>query len=285
VIAKTLLIWLLLSVLAVVNGGVREALVRPRFGEKAGHLSSTVILAAVILIVAGLSKSWIGVRTISEAWLVGAIWLSMTLAFEFLAGHYLFKNPWSKIFADYNTLAGRVWILIPIITVTAMPLAFMGWRQEHIAPFFICQTVGIVCLIFAVAKPNVARWILAVIFLAAAMLNTNLALTQPAAYQDFSEFVIIPVYRAIITGPFKQYATPLVLAIAVCQFLIAILFTRGGKPMVVAVIGACSFFAGIAPFGIGSAFPMSALLSLAALVMYGGLKRIKPEIPQPNVSA
>lgn len=284
-IAKTLLIWLLLSVLAVFNGFLREAVVRQRFGEKAGHLSSTIILAAVIVVVAGVSKAWIGVQTISEAWFVGAIWLAMTLAFEFLAGHYLFKNPWSKIFADYNTLAARVWILIPIITVTSMPLAFMGWRQEHIAPFLICQTIGIVCLAFAATKPNVARWMLAVIFLAAGMLNTNLALARPEVYQDFAEFVIIPVYREIITGPFQQYATPAVLAIAVCQFFIAILFARGGKPMIIAVIGACLFFAGIAPFGIGSAFPMSALLSIAALVMYGELQHENREIPRSNVSA
>lgn len=277
-IAKTLLVWLLLSVLAVVNGALREALVRPRFGEKAGHLSSTIILSAVILVVASGSQAWIAVQSISDAWLVGAIWLTMTLAFELLAGHYLFKNPWSKIFADYNTLKGRIWILIPIITVTAMPLAFTGWRQEHIIPFLICQTIGVVYLTLAVTKPNIARWLLAMIFFSAAVLNSKLALTQPAVYQDFAEFVIVPIYREIITGPFKLYATPVVLVIAICQLAIAVLFAIGGKSMSVAVIGACLFFAGIAPFGIGSAFPLSALLSLAALVAYGGFHHVEQKV-------
>lgn len=283
-IPKALLVWLLLSVLAVLNGLFREAVVRPKLGERLGHVISTLILTIVILFVASVTHTWIGVRSLSDAWLVGEIWLVMTLAFEFLAGHYLFKNPWSKIFADYNTFNGRIWILIPTITVTAMPLAFMGWRQEHIIPFLICQSIGVVCLTLAVTKPNMARWILAIIFFAAAILNARLALTQPAVYQDFAEFVIVPIYREIITGPFKLYATPVVLVIALCQLAIAVLFAIGGKSTSVAVIGACFFFAGIAPFGIGSAFPMSVLLSLAALVAYGGLHHVEQKVHQSNVS-
>ncbi|QYK53645.1 MAG: hypothetical protein KF824_01850 [Fimbriimonadaceae bacterium] len=274
-IPKALLVWLLLSVLAVLNGLFREAVVRPKLGERLGHVFSTLLLTLVILFVASLTQSWIGVRSLSDAWMVGAIWLVMTLAFEFLAGHYLFKNPWSKIFADYNTFNGRIWILIPIITVTAIPLAFTGWRQEHIIPFLICQSIGVVSLTLAVTKPHIARWVLIVIFLAAAILNARLALTQPAVYQDFAEFVIVPIYREIITEPFKLYATPTVLGIAFCQLVIAVLFALGRKSMPVAVIGACLFFAGIAPFGIGSAFPLSALLSLAALAAYGGLHHIE----------
>ncbi|MBX3115188.1 MAG: hypothetical protein KF836_11530 [Fimbriimonadaceae bacterium] len=283
-IPKALLVWLLLSVFAVINGLFREAVVRPKLGERTGHVISTLVLATIIFVVACLTHSWIGVRSLSEAWLAGIIWLVMTLAFEFLAGHYLFKNPWSKIFADYNTFNGRIWILIPIITVTAMPLAFRGWRQEHIIPFLVCQSIGVVCLTLAETKPNITRRLLAVIFFAAAILNASLALNQPAVYQDFAEFVIVPIYREIITGPFKLYATPVVLVIALCQLVIAVLFTLGGKSMLVAVIGACLFLAGIAPFGIGSAFPLSALLSLAALVVYGGLHHVEQKVHQSNVS-
>ena len=42
------------------------------------------------------------------------MWFCLTEAFEFLAGHYIFKNSWEKIFNDYNIFKGRVWILIPI---------------------------------------------------------------------------------------------------------------------------------------------------------------------------
>jgi len=47
------------------------------------------------------------------------MWLAMTLAFEFGAGHYLFHTPWAALIADYNILRGRLWILVLAATLTA----------------------------------------------------------------------------------------------------------------------------------------------------------------------
>ncbi|MBK8228497.1 MAG: hypothetical protein IPK70_15160 [Flavobacteriales bacterium] len=43
----------------------------------------------------------------------------MTLAFEFGAGHFLFKKPWSELLYDYNLAQGRIWSLLPIVTAMA----------------------------------------------------------------------------------------------------------------------------------------------------------------------
>jgi hypothetical protein len=55
------------------------------------------------LLTARLTLPWIGPESRAEAMWVGVQWLFQTLAFEFLAGHYLFGNSWEKLFADYNT--------------------------------------------------------------------------------------------------------------------------------------------------------------------------------------
>ena len=40
--------------------------------------------------------------TYAQAATVGFIWLGLTLLFEFGAGHYLFRQPWRRLLADYN---------------------------------------------------------------------------------------------------------------------------------------------------------------------------------------
>jgi hypothetical protein len=78
-----------------------------------------------VLLLARLTISWISPTSAREALLIGVEWVVVTLAFEFLAGHYLFGNSWDRLLADYNVLRGRIWPLVPL-TVLLAPL--MGYR-------------------------------------------------------------------------------------------------------------------------------------------------------------
>lgn len=122
-ILRALTVWLGLMVVAIANGAFREAVLRPRVGELAGRIVSTLLLCALILLIAVLSIGWIGPADARQAFIVGSVWLGLTLAFEFLAGHYLFGDPWEKLLADYNILRGRLWVLVPITTLLAPWLA------------------------------------------------------------------------------------------------------------------------------------------------------------------
>ena len=117
-------IWFLIMICAVINGGFREIVLNKRLGPKVGHVFSTVLLSVVILLTAYFSIDWLHPVTQQRAALIGAEWTLLTLAFEFLAGHYLFGNSWEKILADYNLLKGRVWVLVPITTFVAPILMF-----------------------------------------------------------------------------------------------------------------------------------------------------------------
>lgn len=122
------IIWLVIALAAVANGAAREKYLRPRLGENGGHILSTIILCAVILLFAFLFIGWIGARTRQEAFLLGMVWVTLTLAFEFLAGRYLFGNSWEKLLADYNVFKGRVWLLVVLTTLLA-PLWAFGLRH------------------------------------------------------------------------------------------------------------------------------------------------------------
>jgi hypothetical protein len=124
---RTVGVWLIILVVAVLNGGVREILVAPRFGAATGHIVSTIILSTVIFLAAQKSISWIDPKSASDAFAVGMIWLLLTLAFEFLAGHYLFGTPWDMLLADYDVVRGRIWVLVLMSTLLA---PMWAWWQR-----------------------------------------------------------------------------------------------------------------------------------------------------------
>lgn len=124
---RAFVVWLGIAVLAIANGAFREAVLLPRLGDTAARVISTLLLSAVILIVASMTIGWISARPQLDAWRIGTLWLALTIAFEFLAGHYLFRVPWHRILADYNVLNGRIWILVLIVTLLApVAAAFRG---------------------------------------------------------------------------------------------------------------------------------------------------------------
>jgi hypothetical protein len=116
---RALVVWFGLLVVAFANGALREMVVVPAVGDTAGHAISSITLSAAILLVAWFTIVWIHPASAADAWTIGALWLTLTLAFEFLVGHYVFGNPWSRLLADYNVAAGRIWVLVLMTTVVA----------------------------------------------------------------------------------------------------------------------------------------------------------------------
>lgn len=116
---KALLFWFLLMLLAIANGTLRVKLIIPVTGLTAGLAISTVMLCALILLATWLGIRWLGPADSAQAWSIGLLWLALTLGFEFGAGHYLFKKPWSELLVDYDISKGRIWLLVPIVTVLA----------------------------------------------------------------------------------------------------------------------------------------------------------------------
>lgn len=127
---RAFLAWLAILVLAIVNGALRQALLIPRLGERAGHVASTLLFSVLVLGAAWILVPWIRPGSARDAWLIGAFWVVLTLGFEFLAGHYLFGNTWEKLLADYDVAAGRIWVLVLITTLLAPALAF-GLRSRQ----------------------------------------------------------------------------------------------------------------------------------------------------------
>jgi hypothetical protein len=118
-IGRALLVWVALLAIAFANGALREFVIVPRIGDLAGHAVSSVTLSVGILLLSWFTIAWIHPASAREAWVVASVWVALTLAFEFLAGHYVFGHAWSRLLADYNVFRGRIWVLVLITTAVA----------------------------------------------------------------------------------------------------------------------------------------------------------------------
>jgi len=110
-------------VIAILNGAIREGWYGKYVSELQAHQISTVtgvLLFGVYIWV--LIRHW-RPASAEQALTIGLVWLGMTVAFEFLFGHYVAKRPWRDLLHDYNICAGRVWLVVPV-WVTIAPYIF-----------------------------------------------------------------------------------------------------------------------------------------------------------------
>lgn len=116
---RALAVWLGIMLLAIANGGVRQAILIPRIGPESGHVASTLILCAAIIATAYTTIRWMAPTYFRDAFRLGIMWLTLTVAFEFIVGHFVFGVPWETIIADYDVTNGRIWPLVPLVTLIA----------------------------------------------------------------------------------------------------------------------------------------------------------------------
>jgi hypothetical protein len=104
--------WLGLVILAILNGILRVKGYSAYMSELCAHQLSTLIGICLFAIFFWALSKIFPLASPKQAWIIGVIWLVLTISFEFLFGHFIMDHSWGKLFADYNILKGRVWMLI-----------------------------------------------------------------------------------------------------------------------------------------------------------------------------
>lgn len=124
--------WFILMIAAMGNGLMREAWFKDVLGDLHAHQASTLTLIILLgAIVWVMQREWpLPSRTL--AWRVGFIWLGMTLAFETLFGHYVAGHSWERVFAEYDLVAGRVWLLV-LVWILFAPVIIRGLQTRMVA--------------------------------------------------------------------------------------------------------------------------------------------------------
>lgn len=131
-ILQALLAWLLILVLAIGNGLLRESVLIPALGRTGGLVASGLLLSSLIALVA-YALVRLSNATVAPALRIGAGWLALTLAFEFAFGRFVQHKPWEEIFAAYTFQDGNLWPLVLAVTLLAPPAAALrqARRRRH----------------------------------------------------------------------------------------------------------------------------------------------------------
>ena len=118
---KTLLLlytvglWGLMVVVAILNAVLREGVVTPNLGDTAGRAMGVIILVVAVFVVSYLFLSKTSVDySGGDLWAMGAIWLVLTIAFEFGFGHFVMGHTWDFLLEDYDLFKGRIWVIVLI---------------------------------------------------------------------------------------------------------------------------------------------------------------------------
>lgn len=128
-ISRYLFAWTGLVIIAVLNGTLRVTAFSPHMSDLLAHQLSTVAgIMFFSIYLWFLSRFW-PIPSAGQAAIIGCMWLIMTIAFEFLFGHYIVGHSWNKLLADYNIFEGRLWVLILIWTLVA-PYVFYKWKSR-----------------------------------------------------------------------------------------------------------------------------------------------------------
>ena len=125
--------WFVMLVVAVANGAVRDLTYGRRMGELAAQQLSTLIGCALLGIVMWIFVRLYPLSSAGRAWRLGLLWMSLTVAFEFLFFHYVGGRSWAELLANYNVLAGRVWVFV-LVWVAVAPYVFFALQRRPCPP-------------------------------------------------------------------------------------------------------------------------------------------------------
>jgi len=110
---KSILIWLSIIPLAILNGGLREFFLINWLGENSAEFVSGIILCLLIFIVSLVFIPRIG-KGESKIYLkMGILWIILTIIFETTFGLAI-GNSFSELLKAYDITTGNLWLIVVV---------------------------------------------------------------------------------------------------------------------------------------------------------------------------
>jgi len=118
-VLRSLIAWLVILVLAIANGAVRESVLIPVLGQRSGLTLSGLMLSFFVVIVAYVVVRFKKNLTVSQGFIVGILWLCLTLVFEFTFGFFVQHKAWAALLEAYTFKNGNIWSAVLVVTLLA----------------------------------------------------------------------------------------------------------------------------------------------------------------------
>ncbi|HET8593241.1 MAG TPA: hypothetical protein VFL56_06210 [Solirubrobacterales bacterium] len=106
--------WIGGAAIGVANGALREATFGGWLGERRSQqISSATLIGALALYFQALQRRW-PIPSSADAARIGAVWVALTVAFEFGLGRSLEKQSWEEMLSAYDLdlSQGHAWPLV-----------------------------------------------------------------------------------------------------------------------------------------------------------------------------
>ena len=120
---RAIALWAVMCVVAVLNGVAREIVLVPTLGAALARPVSAVTLALLILLAATLGIRWIGRLKAVQYWAIGALWVALTVGFEFAFGRLVARKTWAELSRPYDLSSPDPWLLVLVVLLAAPELA------------------------------------------------------------------------------------------------------------------------------------------------------------------
>ncbi|SFW85272.1 hypothetical protein [Chitinophaga sancti] len=139
-------------------------------------------------------------------------------------------------------------------------------RANLFSAAYVISNVGaIIILLLSIWYKKAGTILVALLFLAAALINAWQAIYEPDRYNIYELVAALPVYEYFIRDVFLIHIKLYILILMVFQLLVGLSILYNKKwSIVVAGI----YLLALAPLGAGSSFPCSVILAAACMVLF-----------------
>ena len=122
IVLRAIEVWLVISVVEVTHGVARVAFLQPVVGDFRARQIAVLTGSFLIIATAFVFRRWLGTTSAGDCFVVGGVWVVLTLGFELALARLALDLPWERVLADYNLWEGglmpiglMVMLLTPLI--------------------------------------------------------------------------------------------------------------------------------------------------------------------------
>jgi hypothetical protein len=126
---KAIVAWFVLVLGAIANGAVRDFVLVERLGNAVALPLSGITLSLLVFVITYFAVPFFGKQARHVFLTIGAIWVVLTLAFEFPFGHYVAGKPWTELLQVFDLAGGNLFVLVLVVSLLS---PYAAGRLRHL---------------------------------------------------------------------------------------------------------------------------------------------------------
>jgi hypothetical protein len=127
---KLLRAWLIILPFMIVNGIARELVLESVVAPAIAEAISVALGITIVVIVTRWVLRPLAGKSLPDLMRASATLVLLTVAFEFLFGHYVDHKTWNDLLANYEFWNGRLWP-VALAVIGVMPFVWGRWSRER----------------------------------------------------------------------------------------------------------------------------------------------------------